>query len=311
MPIIDRYSFRFLLFSILLTVCAAPAFSAVFMKPFILANKGSDYQGVLAATKKKLIDAGFQVLGEYTPYGKATVIIITDDELIKNAEATEFGGYGVVQRVAVTDVAGEVQVAYTNPMYMASAYRMKGDLAAVADRLKKALGFIEEFGCAVGLTAKDLADYKYMFGMPKFHQQFKLMEYPDYKAAVDAVEAGLAEQKGGVSRIYRIDLPNKQQTIIGVSMTVEMSSDATIMKEVDFKPIRSTPHLPHELLIHSDGKVRSLDPKFRIAINFPDLEMSGNNSFIGIMGTPDAIYNSMALVSGGETLEAQEDEYDF
>jgi len=91
----------------------------------------------------------------------------------------------------------------------------------------------------------------------------------------------------------------------------DMSNDTTIMKEVDFKNIRATAHLPYEMLIHEDGKVYALSAKFRIAINFPDLSMAGDHSFMGIMASPDAIKNALTLASGGSPAVEESGEFDF
>jgi len=74
--------------------------------------------------------------------------------------------------------------------------------------------------------------------------------------------------------------------------------DKFIMNEIDFKPLRSTAHLPYELLVRG-GKVEALHARFRIAINFPDLSMMGANSFVNIMATPDAIFETLTNVAGG------------
>ena len=66
--------------------------------------------------------------------------------------------------------------------------------------------------------------------------------------------------------------------------------DQFIMKEIDFRDVKSTAHLPYDVLV-SGNKVYSLYARFRIAINFPDLSMMGANSFMNIMKTPDAIRN--------------------
>jgi len=107
----------------------APAQAEGEMKPFILASKSAgSIDAAVAATTAKLQAAGFEVAGTYAPYAGATVIIVTSDALKAAAAKTEFGAYGVVQRVGVTDVNGEIQVAYTNPSYMAAAYRMDGKI---------------------------------------------------------------------------------------------------------------------------------------------------------------------------------------
>jgi hypothetical protein len=74
------------------------------------------------------------------------------------------------------------------------------------------------------------------------------------------------------------------------------------MSEIDFKEIRSTAHLPYEMLV-TDDEVEALHARFRIAINFPDLSMMGSNSFMNIMPTPDAIKASLTEAAGGELEE--------
>ena len=66
--------------------------------------------------------------GSYSPYPGTAVIGVTSDELRSNAAKSEHGGFGAALRVGVTKVGDQIQVSYTNPPYMANAYRMAGDL---------------------------------------------------------------------------------------------------------------------------------------------------------------------------------------
>ncbi len=290
-----------LLIPLFFLLLSLPALAADKLKPFYQAsNAGGDYAQIVADTKSKLSSAGFEIVGEHSPYKGASIIIVTNDALKNNAKASDFGGYGAVQRIAVTDMNGNIQVTYTNPVYMANGYRMKGQLEDVAAALKGALGEQQTYGSEKGLTGKKLQGYHYMFGMPYFDDPDVLAKHDSYDKAVAAVEAGLAAGKGGTSKVYRVDIPGKQQSVIGVAMSQDMSSDVTIMKEVDFKDIRSTAHLPYELLVHEDGKVYALNGKFRIALNFPDLSMAGAHSFMGIMASPDAIKKALSAASGGK-----------
>ena len=75
--------------------------------------------------------------------------------------------------------------------------------------------------------------------------------------------------------------------------------ESFIMNEIDFKPVRSTGHLPYEILVKG-SEVEALHARFRIAINFPDLSMMGANSFMNIMPSPDAIKEALTLGAGGE-----------
>jgi len=251
--------------------------------------------------KQKLSAAGFEVVGEYSPYATAHIIVVTNDGLKMNAAKSEHGGYGAGQRVSITQVDDEVQVAYTNPVYWANAYRMEGDLSAVAAQLEKVLGKVEDFGSKKGLTAKKLRKYHYMFGMEYFDEPSELAKYENYQAALKAVEAGLTAGKGGVTQVYRIDIPGKDETVFGVAIdnSVECSGDEYIMNEIDFKPLRSTPHLPYEMLVSGD-EVYALYARFRIAISFPDLSMMGSHSFMSIMCAPKAIEKALEKVVGDE-----------
>lgn len=276
------------------------------LKPYILASQttGTDVTASVADVRKKLADAGFELVGEYSPYPNANITIITNDELKQNAAATEYGGFGASLRVTVTQKDAEVQVAYTNPVYMANAYRMKSDLTSVAAALKTALGDKGEYGPEKGLSAEDLREYHYKWLMPYFTDRIELVKYKDYDAAIAAVTKSLSSgNRGGVKQVYRIDIPGKQQSVIGVSMAgpdnVECSGDKYIMDRIDFKPLRSTGHLPYEMLV-SGNAVYTLPAEFRIAISFPDLSMVGSNSFASIMCAPTAISKALNFGAGGK-----------
>ncbi|HUW39350.1 MAG TPA: hypothetical protein VMV91_18665 [Rhodocyclaceae bacterium] len=283
---------------------AAGAFAQdTLLKPFVLASKGpGEMAQKVEAVKAALTHAGFTVAGSYSPYADATVIGVTDDELRDTAAKSPMGGFGAAMRVAVTKVNGELQVSYTNPPYWANAYRMAGELKETSAKLQAALGRVEEFG-AKGLSAAELRKYHYMFGMEYFTEPNTLASYGSYDAAVKAVEAGLAAGKEGVTQVYRVDVPGKQETLFGVAMKGEgdnkLMDDKYIMSEIDFKDVRSTAHLPYDILV-SGNKVYALYARFRIAISFPDLSMMGAHSFMNIMKSPEAIRKALALTVGGK-----------
>lgn len=288
------------------------------LKPFVLASKGP---GTVAAksdaAKAALTANGFTIVGTYSPYPAAMIIIVTNDEMKKNAAESEHGGFGAAQRVAVTKVKNEIQVSYTNPVYMANAYRMKGDLKNVYASLEKALGKVEEYG-GKGATANKMRKYHYMFGMEYFDEPSLLAEYPTHEEAIAGVEAALAAKNEGVSKVYRVDVPGKQEALFGVAMAGKPGStkvtkestpgqdeqfgtlmtgapeaDQYIMSVIDFSDIKSTAHLPYELLV-TGNKVIALYARFRVALNFPTLKMMGSNSFMNIMECPEAIKNTLS-----------------
>ena len=285
-----------LLFAAILFGSANALAADAILKPFVLASKG---EGTVVEktvqVKTALTTAGFTIVGEYAPYDGADIVIVTNDELKKNAAASEFGGYGAIQRVSITAVGKEVQVSYTNPVYMANVYRMQGDLSEVAASLEKALGKVDEFG-AKGMTAKQARKYHYMFGMEYFNEPSVLAEYDNYEEAVQAVDAKLSKNENGVTKVYRVDIPGKQESVFGVGLKGsgdnKAMDDKFIMSEIDFHDVKSTAHLPYEVLV-SGNKVYALYARFRIAINFPDLSMMGSHSFMNIMKAPEAIRHAL------------------
>lgn len=286
--------------ALVVSLCATLA-SAQALKPFILGSKGpGDLAQKVEDTKKALTDAGFAVVGSYTPYANTTLIVVTNDELKTTAAKSEHGGFGAAQRVSVVKVKDEVQVAYANPTYWSNVYRMAGDLKGVADKLQAALGKVEEFG-AKGLTAQQLRKYHYMMMMPYFDEPDRLILHASHEAAVKAVEDGLAAGKQGVTKVYRIDVPGKKEVVFGVAMKGEgkekIMDEKFIMGEIDFRDVKSAAHLPYEILV-ADRYVYALSARFRIAASFPDLSMTGENSFMRIMECPDAIKKALAQTAG-------------
>jgi hypothetical protein len=306
------------LLAMVLLVAAGAVQAQQRLKPFeMAASRSGDLDQVSAQVRQALTDAGFTVVGSYAPYTdakfgehqvvSARVIGVTSPALKQAAAQTEFGGYAAVQRVTVTSVERDgrtqVQVAYTNPVYMASAYRLKSDLADVGAALRKALGSQGAYGSEDGLTAHKLRTYHYKVFMPYFTDPDKLASYPDHARAVAAVQAGLAAHKGGTSQVYRVDIPGGKATLFGVALSGPAdntcSGDRHIMSRIDFAPEKSTGHLPYGMLVVGDT-VYALPAKFRIAINFPDLSMMGSHSFFSIMCAPKSIKKALTAAAGGE-----------
>jgi len=306
---IKRIFSVFMLVGIALLPFSGAVQAAEKFKPFVLAFKGAaDFDAKVDETRDKLTAEGFRVIGEYTPYegvhvDKAHIIIVTNDELIKAAGMSEMGGFAAPWRIGITKVGDEVQVAYPNPVYIAKAYHLKTDLEGVSDALRRSLGAVETFGSRKGLSARKLRKYHYTFGMEYFDDIYELAEYDSHEAAVMAVEKGLAAGAGGVTKIYRLDLP-KGGTVFGVALKAgengdKHMDDTWVMSNIDFEDPRSTAYLPYEMLV--DGKkVVALHLRFRMALLRPDLKMMGKNSFMNVMPTPKAVYRALTAAAGGK-----------
>ena len=296
-----------ILVGIFCVLSVGSALAADVLKPFVLAYKTTgDVSTVASDVKKKLTGAGFEVVGEYSPYAGADVIVVTNAALKAAAAKSERGGYGAAQRVAVTKNGDDIEVSYTNPVYMAAAYRMASDLSDIRAQLEGALGAESDFGSEKNLTADDLRKYHYTVMMEYFDDPSDLAEYGSHDEAVKAVEDALAAGKGGTAKIYRIDIPGKDETVFGVAMkgvnADDCSGDEFIMSRIDKSTPRHTAHLPYEILVNGN-EAEALYGRFRLAIDWPDLPMVASSTgatFFSIMCSPNAIEEALIQASGGE-----------
>jgi hypothetical protein len=278
------------------------------LKPYVLGDTlPGDFNQVVEKVKAALTANGFQVVGTYTPYPKAMAIAATNPELIAAASKAKNGGFGVAQRVAVTEYKGKIQVSYVNPAYLGTAYGL-GKLEGVSARLKTALGATQTFG-SKGIEEADLKPgvYRYAMFMPYFNDVDSLNEHKDYKTAVEAVEKNLAAGAGGTVKIYRIDIPGKEISVFGVGIPKGMvdgpensgnrDTDKEVMDIVDWQDLRHTAFLPYELMVQGN-QVIALRGRYRIALHFPDTKMAGEHGFTKIMSAPWGIQVALEAAAG-------------
>jgi hypothetical protein len=280
-----------------LVVCALMFASAVAaestFQPFVLASiSEAGLEEQTTATIDALEQAGFTVAGSYAPLDTARVIVVTSDELLAIAAASDGGAYAAGQRVSVSERNGQTEVAFINPLYVQFAYRLKGDMQPVRDRLSEALGEVESFGAEKKMTAEKLGDYHYKPFMPYFDDPWELGSFDSHEAAVEAVESGLAREGDPLTLVYRIDLPGTDQAVFGVGMKATSDDDREVdideahqLSIVDFDGYSKVAYFPYEILV--DGSdVKALAMKFRMAVHFPDLTMMGKHSFFTLKSSP-------------------------
>ena len=281
------------------------AVSAAKLKPYSLAQKTSgNVQDIASEVRKKLEANGFSVVGSYQPYETAKIFIITNNELKRVASKTRFGGFGAVLKVAVTAVGKEIQISYNNPSYVGLAYNMNSRLEGIKARLKKTLGYMNDFGGGDGVEEGELPDYNYTFGLEGFGGFFEFVDHGSYANAIKKVENGLVTNNFGITKIFRVDIPGKQQTIFGLGMNADVNkqpflNDTHVMGVVDHQPLRGSAHLPYEIMVHG-SKVIAMHPHFRLAISFPDLRMFGEHSFGRLMDLPYVYEEFVTQAVGGK-----------
>ena len=302
---------------LLLMMSWLPQAHAEVLKPFILGKTPTSFQNplmnpdsmdaMMEYTKGQLTNQGFTVVGSYSPYPGATVICASHPELSAAAAKAPNGGFGVAQRVAVTQVNGQLQISYVNPAYLGTAYGL-GKLQGVSNLLAEALGREMEFGSEKGIKEEKLGPGKYHYKMlmPYFDDIDVLNTYADHVTGVQTVEANLAAGKGGTVKVYRIDLPGKDVAVFGVGIPQGDGPDAgakdtdkEIMDIIDYQEIRSTPYLPYEIMVQGNQAI-ALRGRYRIAVNFPDTSMAGAHGFTKIMSSPGGIKDALKAVAGGK-----------
>lgn len=282
-------------------VLAAPLSAALAenYQPFVLAdrNAGSDPAAVASTLANRLSEGGFRVLATTSPAPQAVVVVATHDDLLKIAAATPRGGYIAPIRISATLVDGAVQVAYTDPEYFRVAYSGTGSAVAVRDRLAAILGRDATFG-ATDMDEARLSRYRYAFGMERFTDPMELGSFPSHQHAFGTVTNRLAAREGGVSEIYRLQIPGTEQVVIGVAIreadgAPRDADDRYNLTTVDIDVLRHTAYLPYEILING-RQVEALHMRYRMALHFPDLRMMGGDaSFMALRRSPDAVMQAL------------------
>lgn len=297
---------RTAVFAALASGCLSAQAADEAFRPFVLAaTSDQDMDTVAAEVIGQLEQAGFEVVGKYQPMEDTRIIVATSETLLEAATASPKGGYGAAQRISVSQTPEGVEVGFVNPVYIQHAYRMNTDLSSVEATLKEVLGFKQYCGAGTKkMTADKLSDYNYMMGMQQFDDPSELGSFGSHAEAVAAVENGLAREGDGLTQVYRIDIPGRDQTVFGVGMRQTNPEDEHIdesfqMNVVDFEGCRKRAYLPYEILV--DGKqVEALHMRFRMAVHFPNLSMMGKHGFTKLMPFPGAIEEALEDTINGE-----------
>ncbi|AGA34874.1 hypothetical protein TVNIR_3237 [Thioalkalivibrio nitratireducens DSM 14787] len=289
---------------VLLLLGVASVVHADYLRPMVLAyaKPGTDVEAEVATVRERLGEAGFRILGDYSVTDSSHVLVATSPALLEVAASMPRAAYIAPLRVAVTRVDGEVQVSYNHLEYFRHAYRIDRSLEPVMAVLADALGALESFG-AEGLSPSVLSRYRYAFGMERFNDPYELAHYPDREAALAALGANLGESRGGVREVYRVDMPGRDATLIGVAIREDAgaernAADAHQLATVDVGDRRHTAYVPYEILVEG-GRVEALHMRFRMALHFPDLRMVGENSFVQLRRSPAAVERALSLAAGG------------
>ena len=288
-----------LVFSLFILTLFALISTAQVLSPYTLgATSDKGLKESAALVKEKLTASGFQVLGEYAPAENKErwLIVITSESLLYAAGKTGgLTGFAAALRVALTRESGRVLISYTTPEYWLNAY-YRDDFDAVKTLLDPLSGKLEKamqesgtyagtaFGSEKGLDVDDLRSYKYMMGMPKFHETKELGEFESYKEAIDKIESSLLKGVPDVTKVYSVEVPGKELKLYGFALGGE-KGETHFLPIIDISAPKHTAFLPYEFLVMGN-EVHMLHGRFRIALSYPDLKMG---TFTKIMSSPGDI----------------------
>jgi hypothetical protein len=146
------------------------------------------------------------------------------------------------------------------------------------------------FGSVEGISADDLQEYQYMFGMPEFDDVVELKEFASFAAGKASIEAGLKSSKT-LSLVYSIEIPGKNQKLYGIALNGS-GGESAFLPIIDLSTPKHTAFLPYEIVLDNDELIM-LHGRYRIALAFPDLSMS---TFTKIMSTPGNIEDAMKSI---------------
>jgi hypothetical protein len=163
---------------------------------------------------------------------------------------------------------------------------------------------MEAYGAKKEMTAKKLGKYHYKMMMPYFDDVWELASFDSHEAAVAAVEKALAAEGDALSQVYRIDIPGKDQVVFGVGMKAASEDDEDIdeahqLSIVDFEGYSKVAYFPYEIMVNGSD-VEALRMKFRMAVHFPDLPMTGKHGFTKLMSSPGATKDAFENLFEGE-----------
>lgn len=296
--------------SLLLTACGSsvrPAGAPEKVKNYLMGA----YQAP-EAVEAKLKAQGFEILTRIKPMKKKDieVIVFTNEHTKKLANRPMRGLLAQVLRVTVNKELNHIRV--TNPMFYFKAYLqheyVEGDESVVTEAIMKAFpdltgkdmkknedGEMEDMNVEM-LDYDNLADFHFMIGMPYYHDMDDLSYNTDIAKLLKSLKKGAKKIKSTDKKNnlpYLIELSPKRY-VAGIRLSKRTEKFAKKIGTVNIGL------LPWGVLIEEvedDGEktfvARALGAKYRIALNYSDLDMGG---FMGIMSVPGAIQSELVKV---------------
>ncbi len=238
----------------------------------------ADLIDVKTATDK-LKNAGFEVLGSFPLDKKKKLIsiVFTNDKLKKMASNPNSGFLGTLR--LLIDPKNK-QISITNPLYLAKAMMQtdfdesgaKDILGTILKEFPKARNSLDKLKYSL------LPNYQFMDGMP-FYKDMEVV------GRGDDLLAKLNKKKNKKKVLFQFKLPNGS-TLIGVKLGKRTSK---FPKRIG---TNNAGMLPYPIIIEN-GEAKILEPKYYLALMYPQLTME---AFMTIATIPGAIIKDCAKI---------------
>ncbi|MFQ6610999.1 MAG: hypothetical protein ACE5D7_09415, partial [Fidelibacterota bacterium] len=163
-----------------------------------------------------------------------------------------------------------------NPEYWAIAFlqdeyeREKEAVSQFTSELKHSMPRLRMridlgFGSARDFEESDIREYRYNFRAPYFQNAVKVGEFNNFTDAKSKLETSFGNSTANAS-IFDVNIISEKVQLIGLNL----SQEADIFLQLDDADRKHTACMPYELLIIEDA-IYMLDPRYRLAVSFPDI----------------------------------------
>ena len=222
----------------------------------------------------RLEAAGFEIVATYAPVKKGSTIVFTNAAL-KSEAAKPGRAYAAVLRLFIDDK--EKMISFTNPVYFGKAFMQDEYNHAVFNTTLQKINaaFTNLKASPDALEFDALAGYHFMVSMPYYEDQDELGE-----VGVDTAELvqKVKSFKKGKSVVFELKL-SQTSTLIGYDLGKRTKK---FIKKIG----RANAAILPWVISIENGKAKSLNAKYYIAISYPLLDMGG---FMKIATVPGAI----------------------
>lgn len=285
------------LLGIVLFVLSINAYAEKVPAYFKTKPQSSDLTTTLNKVKSDIKNAGYSILGEYSPAENQNdkVIVFSNSELQSfSNNFNDRGALGAILRIGIKAKNSKTTVSIANPYYMFNAYwgkdasdSQKATMKKLSNKALSILGTdLQKFGGE--MDEDDLAEYHYKMMMPYFTDPAELNDYNSFTEGTSIIEKNLKSGKNNTSLVYKLKIPGKNIIVYGIELKGK-TGESNFLSKIGDDHISA---LPYEIILQNK-EVTMLAGKYRLALYWPKLSMS---QFMDIMNTPGDIEETLESI---------------